>query len=127
MSEGKLAKYSKKDHMDWVDQSNLGVSHFGIHPESLRPDLLRFDTFHMKCAITRNLINYTRMFINQVSSFEKRREFYNVLSRFWNTYHIHVWNSKCNFSSFKGNELALFVANTEYLCEFLERGLSETP
>ena len=28
--------YNTKKHMNWIDESNFGVSHFGIHPECLR-------------------------------------------------------------------------------------------
>ena len=27
--------YNSKNHLDWVDKHNFGVSHFGIHPEKL--------------------------------------------------------------------------------------------
>ena len=49
-----------------------------------------------------------------------------VLSKFWNQYHIWVWQNKKNFSSFMGNELALFTANTSDTNEFLASNLVPT-
>ena len=55
--------YTSKKHMDWIDENNEGISHFGIHPTYLRRDCIKFDVFHMKCAITRSTISYEPTFI----------------------------------------------------------------
>ena len=47
----------------------------------------------------------------------------NVLAKFWNVFHLFVWNAGKPFSSFNGNELTLFVANTEVITEFLRKKL----
>ena len=49
-----------------------------------------------------------------------------VLSHFWNDYHIFCWSNKSNFSSFQGNDLALFVANTKRVSEYLEHHFAVT-
>ena len=116
-SKGK--EYTKKDHMDWVDSKNKGVSHFGIHPSLLPRDGLRFDTFHLKCAITRRLMKFLRNFIlNQSPSVIQR--FNAVLKSFWNDYHIFIWKNRKNFSSFLGNELALFTGNVSKITAFMK-------
>ena len=55
--------YDKKKHMDFVNKPLLGISHFGIHPEFLRRDRIRFDVFHLRCAVTRRIIAYICDFI----------------------------------------------------------------
>ena len=50
-------KYTVKLHMDWIDKNTKGVSHFGLHPNLLPRENIRFDTFHMKCAVTQKLMN----------------------------------------------------------------------
>ena len=55
--------YKNIAHMDWLDEYNQGISHFGIHPNLLRRDHLRLDVFHMRCAITRRLMTYLRVFV----------------------------------------------------------------
>ena len=119
-------EYTVRDHMDWVDSSNVGVSHFGIHPDLLPRDGLRFDTFHMKCAVTRKLMGFLRIFLlNQatdvIESFSN-----DILGSFWKDYHLYVWNNKKNFSSFQGTELALFVANTNRIKEWFEETFEST-
>ena len=118
-------EYTKKEHIDWVDVNNKGVSHFGIHPSLLPRDSLRFDTFHMKCAITRRLMTYLRSFmLNQEPTVVE--EFQNVLRKFWNEYHIFIWNNRKKFSSFHGNELALFTGNVTLITTFMKNYLVPT-
>ena len=49
-----------------------------------------------------------------------------VLSKFWNEFHLLVWKTGRKFSSFQGNELALFVANIELINQFLQTNLVPT-
>ena len=119
--------YTKSHHLDWCDEKNLGVSHLGIHPKLLPRQNLRLDTFHLKCAITRKLMNYLRSFL-----LEQSEEVYNnflckVLKNFWNEYHLFVWKNKKNFSSFQGNELALFVGSISTITEYLNSCLVTMP
>ena len=77
-----IDKYTNANHLDWVDEKNLGVSHFGIHPKLLPLSNIRFDTFHMKCSITRKLMTLLRGFIlNQSTLIIK--QFSALLAEFW--------------------------------------------
>ena len=121
-AEQKGREYTKKDHMDWVDAKNKGVSHYGINPSLLPRHTLRFDTFHLKCSITRRLMSYLRIFIlnqapNIIEGFDK------VLKSFWNDYHLFIWRNRKNFSSFLGNELALFTGNVSAITKYLTDNL----
>ena len=49
---GKMKEYSLQTHMEFVDECNFGIAHFGLHPNLLNYKNIRYDTFHMKCAIT---------------------------------------------------------------------------
>ena len=40
-------EYEYFDHMKWVDEMNLGISHFGIHPRNLPRDSLQFDALQL--------------------------------------------------------------------------------
>ena len=112
--------YSFTDHADWVDKKNNGCSHFGVHPSLLRRDDLRFDTFHMKCAITRKLMTYLRNFMLDQADSITAEFCKNVLKKFWNDYHLYIWTNNKYFSTFQGNELALFVANVDKIIDFLK-------
>ena len=118
--------YSVKEHMDWVDEKNKGSSHFGIHPELLPRDSLRFDTFHMKCSVTRKIMNYLRVFLLQQSSEVIDDFIFKVLRKFWKDFHLFVWKNKKKFSCFQGNELALFVGATNDIIKFLQDTLVST-
>jgi hypothetical protein len=83
-----------KSHAKWVDEKNKGVSHFGLHPNLLPCDDIRFDTFHMKFAVNRKLMTHLRNFILEQSNdliklFQNR-----VLRKFWNDFHLYVWKNK---------------------------------
>ena len=112
-------KYTLKKHLDWIDSSNHGVSHFGLHPDLLPRHGIRFDTFHMKCAITRKLMGYLRKFLLNQSTDVIDDFLKVVLKNFWKDFHLFVWKNKKDFSSFVGNELALFVGNTTRVVKFL--------
>ena len=119
-------EYKVKDHMNWADDSNLGVSHFGIHPDLLPRDGIRFDTFHMKCAITRKLMGYIRRFMLNQATDVLESFITDVLGKFWNDFHLYVWKNKKNFSSFQGNELALFIVHTNDIVAYLKDSFDET-
>ena len=124
---GSLKKgYTASDHMDWADKHNYGITHFGIHPDLLNRENIRYDTFHLKCAITRALMSYVRSFTQNYMSVETNMQFMKELGEFWNEYHTTVWDTNRSFASFKGNELALFVANTGAIVDFLKRKVSRT-
>ena len=53
-------QYKDKDHSKWADKHNFGITHFGVHPRKLDYDMIRFDTFHMICQITRKIMEYMR-------------------------------------------------------------------
>ena len=50
------AKYVVKDHMDWVDVHNCGISHFGFSPSVLPRSSLRFNVFYLRSGVTRRLM-----------------------------------------------------------------------
>ena len=118
--------YTVKKHMDWIDQNNNGISHFGLHPDLLPRDGIRFDTFHMKCALTRKLIGYLRKILLNQSTDISDNFCSEVLRKFWNDYHLYVWRNKKNFSSFVGNEIAIFVANIGLIQDFFQENLVQT-
>ena len=118
--------YSKKEHLEWADKNNYGCTHFGIHPDLLPRSTIRFDTFHLKCSITRKLMSYLRLFLLDQAPTINETYCVAVLSKFWKQYHIWIWENKKNFSSFMGNELALFTANIKDTNEFLASNLIPT-
>jgi hypothetical protein len=126
--QGRTADYTSKTHGTWVDQNNKGVSHFGLHPDLLPRDSIRFDTFHMKCAVTRKVMNYLRSFLLEQSNEVIDLFLSRVLRKFWNDFHLYVWKNKKSFASFQGNELALFVANADIIVAFIDSHMdSSTP
>ena len=123
-SQGKC--YKTKTHAAWVDENNKGVSHFGLHPNLLPRHDIRFDTFHMKCAVTRKLMTHLRNFILDQSNDVIELFQTKVLRKFWNDFHLYVWKNKKNFASFQGNELALFVGNSDIIVTFFDSHMEST-
>ena len=119
--------YGMKRHRDWADEKNYGITHFGFHPSLFPPDKIRFDCFHLKCAITRRLMAYLREFLLEQSESLFKNFTISILEKFYKAYHVYCWNNKKNFSSFKGNELALFVASIPKIVLFLNNSIELTP
>ena len=57
-------EYNAKEHANWEDEKNCGITHFGINPRIFMYSDIRYDTFHLICQVTRRLMNYLRRFIN---------------------------------------------------------------
>jgi len=105
--------------MDWIDVNNLDISHFGIDPDFLPMSNIRFDTFHMKCSITRKLMTRLRKFILD-QSIDLISRFMVVLSGFWVDFLLFVWHNNKKFTSFNGNELSMFVKNISSITQFID-------
>ena len=120
------SEYEYFKHMDWVDVSNQGISHFEIHPEYLPRDYLTFDVFHLPCAITCRLMNYLQKFILK-QSIEIITEFTEILSTIWTDYNVLVWLLNKPFACFVGTELLGFIMKVPVIVRFLKEKFVATP
>ena len=118
--------WTVKKHRDWCDERNSGITHLGFDPEFLPMSTIRFDTFHLSCAVIRKLMNCLRLFVlKQSSNFIK--SFTNeVLRSFMTDFLVYCWNNKLKFSVFKGNDLFTFVSYNNKIIEFLQEHLTQT-
>ena len=115
------AKYVVKDHMDWVDIHNCGISHFGFSPSVLPRSSLRFDVFHLRSGVTRRLMTNLRNFLmGSTMEVELVEKFSDVLSNFWSEYNMLLWNLNKNFQRLVGSEILCFIKNTKLITEFLK-------
>lgn len=99
----------------------------GLHPNLLPRDHVRMDVFHLKCSVTRRLMSYLRNLILDSSSAVREQFEKTVLRSIWKDFHIYVWNNKKNFSSFQGNELALFVSSTDIIVQWIDLNMESIP
>ena len=86
--------------MDWVDVNNEGISHFGIHPELFPWNEITFDTFHLKCSVSRRLMEELRKLLLEQSTVIQNDFSVKVLSKFLNQFHLFVCGPGKPFSSF---------------------------
>ena len=117
--------YKKSDHMDWVDQNNIGISHFGLEPEKLRLENIRFDCFHLMAAVTKKIMSYLRKYILKQSCELIDKFSAKILSLFWCEYHLFVWNLNKQFNSFTGKEFKAFNNNIPQIIEFMYSNFQE--
>ena len=86
-------KYGKKEHMDWVDEHNNGISHFGFSPSIFPRSSIRFDVFHLRGAVTRRLMSNLRTFrLGSTMNIDLAERFSDVLGSFWTEYNVLLWN-----------------------------------
>ena len=83
-------QYDIDDHHALTAHHNNGMLHFGIYPNRLRLDNLRFDVFHLTCAITRRLLLALRTFAFKQSC-EVMDRFVKLLYNFLGSYNLDVW------------------------------------
>ena len=111
--------YTESDHRNWADKNNYGITHFGVHPNELRRDNLRFDVFHLRCAQTRKLMTYLRKYM-RIQSFALQDCFHDVLKKFWTNYELLVWRLNKPFTSFVGAQLLQFIENIPAIITMME-------
>ena len=110
--------WSKKQHMDWIDTDNFGISHFGFHPDELRRDSLRFDVFHLRCAVTRRIMSCLRAYMMKQTT-DIMSTFSDLLLTFWSEYNVLIWNINKPFASMTGSKLLSFIEHTPQIIDFL--------
>ena len=118
--------YSISSHRKWCDEKNHGVTHFGVSPDSYPLSSIRFDTFHMKCAITRRIMDTLRDFMLKQGTSMIKKFTTDILMKIWNDFHVYCWNNSLNFSKFQGNDLKAFVKFSDRTVDFLKSNLAKT-
>ena len=115
-------KYMVKNHMDWVDINNKGISHFGFNPSLLPRSSLRFDVFHLRGGVSRRLMTNLRNFLmGSMMEVELAEKFSDVLSKFWSDYNVLLWNLNKSFQRLVGSEILCFIRNTKLITSFLKK------
>ena len=125
MQRTAVGSYTVKKHMDWIDIHNVGVSHFGIHPDKMQRHDIRFDVCHVRCAITRKLMTHLRTFMMTTTP-ELMEMFSCLIHTFWSEFNVLIWNMDRPFTSFLGTELLQFIRNSQLIIDFLKKHFSET-
>ena len=109
-----LPKYYDGKHRDWCDENNFGITHCGILLTLLPRENIRFDTFHLRSAITKKLQMYLRVFIFK-QSHAAIVGFTAILLKFWGIYHVSVWRLNEKISAFNWNEKKVY---RQYTCSY---------
>ena len=123
-----IESYKEKQHMDWVDYYNQGISHLGINPTILPRSSIRFDVFHLRGGVTRRLMSNLRKFLmGSTMEIELAEKFSDVLCGFWSEYNVLLWNLNMNFQRLVGSELLLFIKNTDKITSFLKNEYQALP
>lgn len=117
--------YSIQKHRDWIDVNNFGVSHFGLHPTTLPRECIRFDVFHLRCAVTRRLMTCLRKFMMKTTP-DLMKRFSELIHKFWSDHNVMIWNMNRPFTSFIGLELLQFIKNSDVIIAFLKEHFCET-
>ena len=117
--------YTRTDHMIFVDKYLKGISHFGIHPDYLPRDKIRFDIFHLRCAITRRVLSQLRKFI-MLSSQEIIDKFTTLLQSFWSEHCVLIMIMMKPLSNLQGRECLNFIKNTDKIIKFMEDTFERT-
>ena len=92
--------YTERNHHNWTDRNNYGITHFDAHPDKLCSHNIRFDVFHLHCAQTRKLMTYLRKYI-RLQTFEFQDCFHAVLALFWTEYEVLICRLNKPFTSFQ--------------------------
>ena len=118
--------YDEAKYRSWCDSDNFGVTHYGIHPSTLKIEEIRMDVFHCKCAIIRRMMSCTRQSILKHSTFVVKQFTDEVLKQMFTDFHIYCWNNGFNFNKFHGHDLSMFVFHSDKVINFFRSHLTLT-
>ena len=79
-----------------------------IHPEYLNRENIRFDIFHLRCALTRRLMSHLREYLLRTTP-DLINEFSTILGSFFSEYNVLLWNLNKPFTILKVPELLDFI------------------
>lgn len=112
--------------MDWVDTQNYGVSHFGFDANLFPINGIRFDTFHLRLAITRHFLSSLHSFVTS-QIFQCQKDFViNIIENIWSSYYIFVWKANKQLSTLKGKQILSFIKKIPDVISFLQCKFVET-
>ena len=114
--------------MDWCDRENKGITHFEFSPQLLPRSSIRFDVFHLRCAVTRRMMENLRAFLlRSTMDVELAKQFSDILNGFWFNYNVLLWNLNRSFRPMIGSELLAFIKNTNKITSFLKEKYQPSP
>ena len=119
--------YNIDKHRKWCDVKNNGVTELGIDPKIWPISTIRFDVFHMLCAITRRMMSCTREYVLKQDPKIIEKFSTELLGNVWqSSFLVFCWNNNFNFTRFQGTELNQFVQSAPEIVLFLRTNLGKT-
>ena len=106
-TNSRFPDYSEKDHKDYCNRYNSGITHFGITPERLDIENMFIDIFHLRSGITRKMLHYLRHIIDGMH-ISVQKVFFSYFTNLWD-------NNKYFLSQFHNNKPLLRVQGKHVL------------
>ena len=113
-------KYTDGNHMDWVDEFNFGVSHFGVPPDDWDISSLVYDIFHGCGNYVKLQLRYARRLLEgNFDAVDKFSSFLLSLKGF-QSFHVTPWLNNESNSRLKGEHTKSLTKNTHRACSLLK-------
>lgn len=106
--------------MQWCDDYNFGVTHFGILPKNIPLSIIRSDVFHCKKAVIYSLIEFLRKWLFKQEMSLQLDFGTEVLSKFWPKFFITKYLGNYKLSSLRGATVTAFNKNISLIVKWLE-------
>ena len=112
--------YTYKLHMDWVDNKNNGVSHFGLSPLVMPRHYIRFDLFHLRSSVTRKLIEVLRRFI-RAQIVPIHTQFGVLIRAIWEDWYVLAFECNKAMTCLRGKQILSFIRAIPSIAKFLRQ------
>ena len=119
-------EYTIKTHLDWIDENNFGISHYGLPPHLLPRSSIRFDTFHCRGAITRRFLGDLRTFFRS-QTFEVNKALHTFLGECWSPFCVLLFSCNKKLSCMQGKELLEFIRIIPKLVDLIDELFEKSP
>ena len=118
--------YNDSKHREWCDEHNIGITHFGVNPDKLQIELLRYDEFHLRSAMTRKLLSYFRDVID-VYDYETLQNFFSYFDNLWGKYFSSQSILNKPLTRLQGKHCVSFIMDIDNFIEMITTSLQPFP
>ena len=114
-----IKEYDLATHRDWVDQKNMGISHFGAIPLDYKISNMLIDIFHGRGNVYKVCLTYIRKILRgnwtAITAFAQMLNGWNS----WDDYNVVTWILAKPMSSLRGDHTLEFSERTNEVCDLL--------
>jgi len=113
-------KFNTNKHREWADESNYGITHFGIHPNDLLNSHIGFDALHCRLSVGRGILSFIRKYL-EGSGYILKEKFCEILCKRIGEYYVEYYETGKILACFHRQQVNKFISLMLIIAQFFEK------